>query len=588
MRYRTGGLICCTICLWLFSACFPMPDLTQPLPTTNLQPVADAGNPQIVKEQEAVELDGSRSSDPDGDPLVYQWRQLSGPPLADGLVNAGTAKAIFRAPQVDADTTLAFQLTVDDGNGGRSAATVTVQVRAVVIDFQPLVALAGEDQGVAAGSVVTLNGSYQGGTGEVYYHWMQHPLTGGPDVELSATNVPSPTFTAPEPDIPEVLNFILTVVDETAANDSDEVQIVVAAKLIVDAGEDQIVLEGTEVALEGGGYGGLGDRTYRWEQTAGPNVVLADPNTFSTTFTAPDVDESTVLTFELTATDAENYSVTDAVDIQVVPELTASAGDDQTATPGFEVTLEGAGHAGSGDMTYAWLQTAGQAVELSDANAASPTFTAPLVESDETLTFQLTVTDETSATATDTVDILVDAPRVRFGTTMGEFVILLRPDVAPVGVANFMMYVNLDFYTGLIMHRIIPDFVAQGGGWTADLGQTYRYDPIVLESNNGLYNARSWVAYARTSDPNSATSEFFVNLVDNTAEGEAQFGYTNLDYISPEQPGYAVFGRVVEGMDVIDAMAQVETHSQAPEWNPEFVFDDVPVEPIVLTEVTVE
>jgi len=565
-----------------------MPDLTQPLPTVNLQPVADAGNPQVAKEQEAVELDGSRSSDPDGDPLVYQWRQLSGPTLADGLVNAGTAKAKFRAPQVDADTTLSFQLTVDDGNGGRSAATVTVQVRAVVIDYQPLVALAGEDQGVASGSVVTLNGSYQGGTGEVYYHWLQHPVTGGPAVELSANNVASPTFTAPESSMVEVLNFILTVIDETAANESDEVQIIVAAKLGVEAGENQIVFEGTEVALEGGGYGGLGERSYRWEQTAGPEVVLADPNTFSTTFTAPDVDESTILTFELTATDGADNSVTDAVDIEVVPELTASAGDDQTATPGLGVTLQGAGAAGSGDIAYEWRQTAGQAVELSDPNAASPAFTAPLVENDETLTFELTITDEAAQTATDTVDILVDAPRVRFGTTMGEFVILLRPDVAPVGVANFMLYVNEDFFTGLIMHRIIQDFVVQGGGWPADLSQVFRYNPIILESNNGLNNARGWVAYARTSEPNSATSEFFVNLVDNTAEGEAQSGYANLDYISPEQPGYAVFGKIVEGMDVIDAMGQVETHSQAPEWSPEFEFDDVPVEPIVFTEVTVD
>jgi peptidyl-prolyl cis-trans isomerase A (cyclophilin A) len=144
----------------------------------------------------------------------------------------------------------------------------------------------------------------------------------------------------------------------------------------------------------------------------------------------------------------------------------------------------------------------------------------------------------------------VPLPQVGIATTLGNFYLELNPAVAPVTVNNLLSYVALGYYSNTLFHRVIPGFVVQGGGYTTGpVKKDGQGAPIVLESNRGLSNVRGTVAMARTSDPNSATSEFFVNLVDNTT----------LDYQSPSNPGYAVFGRVVQGMDVVDAIAAVPT-----------------------------
>lgn len=587
MSYRAVGLVVCLAGFSLAADCVSIWGLTAPVPATNRPPVADAGGNQNVEAGEIVVLDGSGSADVDGDTLIYQWRQTSGPAVS--LVNAGTAKAHFEAPDVEKRIRLSFQLAVDDAHGGRSADACNVEVHPeVVVPPVQVDAIAGEDQTVASGSVVTLHGEARGGTGELTYKWLPHPLLGGPPVTLSDDRSATPTFTAPVVDVDTPMTFIFVVADEEKQQDNDQVTITVKAKLTVDAGDNQSVPEGTEVTLIGAVSGGFGQRVVAWQQTAGPNVVLTGAGSAVTTFTAPDVDEATTLTFEFSAVDAAGGSAQDTVDVLVVSSLTAQAGADTTVPPGSQVTLQGVGVAPVGEVSYAWQQTQGESVELQDANTANVTFIAPGGEDDKELVFELTVIDENNDTATDSVTITVHAPRVRFSTTMGEFVILLRTDKAPIGTENFLRYVNEGFYPGLIMHRVIPGFVVQGGGWYPDLSQTLRYAGIPLETNNGLSNQRGWVAYARTSDPNSATSEFFVNLVDNTAEGEAQHDYTNLDYINAQNPGYAVFGRIVEGMDVIDAMAQVETDSYQAPWDPYPTFDDVPVEPIVINTVTVE
>ncbi len=171
----------------------------------------------------------------------------------------------------------------------------------------------------------------------------------------------------------------------------------------------------------------------------------------------------------------------------------------------------------------------------------------------------------------------VDNPKVRLSTSMGDIVIELYPNKAPKTVANFLSYVLDGFYDGkdgkgaTIFHRVVPNFVIQGGGLTADLIQKATKDPIINEANNGLKNKRGTVAMARTSDPNSATSQFFINLVDNDF----------LDYVEGENDGYAVFGEVVEGMDVVDKIASVETHTVGQ-------YENVPVEPITINSATVE
>ncbi|MBX7084673.1 MAG: peptidylprolyl isomerase [Nannocystaceae bacterium] len=157
--------------------------------------------------------------------------------------------------------------------------------------------------------------------------------------------------------------------------------------------------------------------------------------------------------------------------------------------------------------------------------------------------------------------------QVEFQTTLGTFVVELDEVAAPVTSANFLAYVDAGFFDGsdgmgaTIVHRIVPGFVIQGGGLTESLMSKDTMAPIVNEFGNGLLNVRGAISMARTNDPDSATSQFFVNLVDNP----------NLDV----PPGYAVFGMVVQGMDVIDAMAAVETTDVPP-------YEGVPVEPIVV------
>jgi len=154
---------------------------------------------------------------------------------------------------------------------------------------------------------------------------------------------------------------------------------------------------------------------------------------------------------------------------------------------------------------------------------------------------------------------------VKFETSLGDFVIELDDAKAPVTVANFLQYVDDGHFDGTVFHRVIPGFVIQGGGMTADMTQKPTRKPIENEARNGLKNLRGTLSMARTNDINSATSQFFVNLVDNAF----------LDHQGPRNYGYAVFGRVVEGMDVIDAIAAVKTGRKRGH-------DDVPLEPVVV------
>jgi cyclophilin family peptidyl-prolyl cis-trans isomerase len=147
--------------------------------------------------------------------------------------------------------------------------------------------------------------------------------------------------------------------------------------------------------------------------------------------------------------------------------------------------------------------------------------------------------------------VVVPQPAVQLALAQGTIEVELDPDRAPVTVNNFLDYVNSGFYNNTIFHRVVADFVIQGGGYVPGnpdpVFKTPGRPPIVLESNNGLSNARATLAMARTGEPNSATSQYYVNVVDNP----------DLDYKSEAEPGYAVFGRVVAGMDVVDAISVV-------------------------------
>jgi cyclophilin family peptidyl-prolyl cis-trans isomerase len=165
-------------------------------------------------------------------------------------------------------------------------------------------------------------------------------------------------------------------------------------------------------------------------------------------------------------------------------------------------------------------------------------------------------------------------PTVTLETTKGTIVIELDPATAPKTVANFLHYAESGFYEGTIFHRVIPGFMAQGGGFTVDLQQKPTVAPVENEAGNGVSNARGTIAMARTSDPNSATAQFFINVVDNRM----------LDRNNPQGDGYgyAVFGRVTSGMEVVDAIVAV------PRGRAGRFPSDVPKEPIVIQKVTVK
>jgi peptidyl-prolyl cis-trans isomerase B (cyclophilin B) len=162
-------------------------------------------------------------------------------------------------------------------------------------------------------------------------------------------------------------------------------------------------------------------------------------------------------------------------------------------------------------------------------------------------------------------------PRVALETTLGRIVLELDAERAPKTVANFLAYVKAGHYDGTVFHRVIPNFMVQGGGFTAEMQQKPTQTPVQNEADNGLKNERGTVAMARTNDPHSATSQFFVNTVDNK--------FLNHTGKNPQGWGYTVFGKVVEGMDVVDKIAAVKTGNKGPHQN-------VPLEPVAVTKAT--
>ena len=176
-------------------------------------------------------------------------------------------------------------------------------------------------------------------------------------------------------------------------------------------------------------------------------------------------------------------------------------------------------------------------------------------------------------TATSMSMAAEQAPRVRLETTMGNIVLELDHERAPTTVDNFLTYVNDGFYDGTIFHRVIDGFMIQGGGYTADFPRKETRPSIKNEADNGLKNTRGSIAMARTSDPHSASAQFFINVADNAM----------LDHKAPDGRGwgYAVFGQVTEGMDVVDKIRTQTTGVQAG-------FRDVPKKTITITRAVVE
>ena len=191
-----------------------------------------------------------------------------------------------------------------------------------------------------------------------------------------------------------------------------------------------------------------------------------------------------------------------------------------------------------------------------------------------TSAMNVVLTASAAGTTLSTLTRSVPKPRVKFATSLGDIEVELDPAKVAVTVDNFLTYVNSGFYNGTLIHRVVKDFVVQGGGFTGVASGTLTAQaglraPIVLETNKGLNNVRGTIAMARTSIADSATSQFFINTRDNPA----------LDFASTASPGYAVFGTVVSGLGVVDTMNGVATQTVG-------TFANVPVTNVVVTAAT--
>jgi len=337
--------------------------------------------------------------------------------------------------------------------------------------------------------------------------------------------------------------------------------------------------------------------SYLWTQTAGVGVVLQDPRSATATFTAPSVEATQVLSFHVAVTSTQNavgqarVSVVVAADPEhdsrpqnggnVDPSIPpfARAGADFDVVEDETGTLDGSGSTGY-QLQYRWRRVSGPAVTLLGSDRAIATFIAPKFSiSADKLEFELMVTDAQERSAVDRVVATLlqgegggdteqqETARVRVRTSLGDFEIALDGTNAPRTVENFLMYVDEGFYAGTIFHRVIPDFVVQGGGFEPGMIEKETHDPVRNEATNGLKNDRGTVAMARTNDPDSATSQFFVNLVDNDSLNA-----------TANRAGYTVFGEVVSGMEVVDAIGAVATTTVAG-------FQDVPVADVLIIEI---
>jgi cyclophilin family peptidyl-prolyl cis-trans isomerase len=167
-----------------------------------------------------------------------------------------------------------------------------------------------------------------------------------------------------------------------------------------------------------------------------------------------------------------------------------------------------------------------------------------------------------------TADDAVTNPLVVINTSEGDITLQLNAEKSPVSVENFLGYVDSGYYNGTIFHRVISNFMIQGGGFLPDMSQKETGEPIVNESKNRVHNVRGTIAMARTNDPDSATSQFFINQRSNL----------QLDW-APGREGYTVFGEVIEGMEIVDFIASAPTGKAGP-------YGDVPLEPIMILEIT--
>ena len=369
----------------------------------NKVPVANAGPNQTVNELSAVTLDGSSSTDADGNPLTYKWTA----PVGITLSSTTVAKPTFAAPEVTVNTSYIFALVVNDGLVDSPADQVVVTVNQV---NKAPVANAGPDQSVNELSTVTLNGlaSTDPDGNSLTYKW-----TAPSGITLSSSTASNPTFTAP--DVTVNTSYTLTLVVNDGLVDSPADQVVITVRQVnkaplADAGPDQTVNEGTIVTLDGSSSSDPDGNpfTYKWSAPSG--IKLSSLTASKPTFTAPEVTDNKAFTISLIVSDGLVDSPVDHVIITVEnvnKAPVANAGPDQSVNELSIVTLDGsASKDPDGDpLTYKWTAPAG--ITLSSTTAVNPSFTAPEVTINTSYTLTLVVNDGLLNSHTDQVVITV-------------------------------------------------------------------------------------------------------------------------------------------------------------------------------------
>jgi hypothetical protein len=378
-------------------------------PAINELPTVSVVFNETVAEQTTVTL-AATGFDTDGTIAGFSWTQTAGTTVTFSDSGAGAAPT-FTTPTVTADETLTFVVTVTDNDGG--TATFTLSILVTAVNALPSVN-AGADQTVDEQTTATLaaTGSDTDGT-IASFSWTQ---TAGTTVTLSNNAIADPTFTTQILTTAETLIFEVTVTDNEGGTATDTVSILVNpvnALPSADAGVDQTVDKQTTVTLAATASDTDGTiDSYRWTQTDAGNQVTLSSNAVATpTFTAPTLTTAETLTFVVTVTDNEGGTATDTVSITVNPvnALPTVVGADQTVDEQTTVTLAATADDTDGTIdSYLWTQTdVGTQVTLSSNAVAAPTFTAPTLTTAETLTFEVTVTDNEGGTATDTVVVTV-------------------------------------------------------------------------------------------------------------------------------------------------------------------------------------
>ncbi|NBT39198.1 MAG: autotransporter domain-containing protein [Alphaproteobacteria bacterium] len=384
--------------------------LTVVSPPEENAPIAHAGESQDVDAGSLVMLDGSASRDATGQPLTYEWKQVSGTSVK--LLNASTAKPNFVAPVLDvgdSSSLLVFSLTVNNGRSVSLADQVQVTVHAP-LNTKPM-AQAGEDITVASASTVKLDGSasFDNDGQALRFYWQQ---VGGETVTLSGSSDIQPSFLSPTLNIgaaAKVLSFSLIVNDGIEDSIADLVQVTVVAPQntvpLADAGMDQVVRSGSFVTLDGAGSSDADAHmlTYKWTQTSGPTVELSDSTVAQPTFLAPMLDiYQANIEVEFSLVVHDGYDMSEPANVRITIEAPTNdppiphAGINQVVKAGSQVILDGSASADAqGDLImYRWRQIDGMNVTLSDDTSMQPHFMAPMVSNPQVMHFALKTFDD--------------------------------------------------------------------------------------------------------------------------------------------------------------------------------------------------